>query len=101
VTEEQWQDLVEDMVGGPVTLGTMFGSKGLRVGRKFFAVRWQEQLVLKLPADRVTALVSGGQGTPFEPMAGRTMNGWVVLAPDVEPTPPTAEARQYVEGLAS
>ena len=38
-----------DAEGGDVTRGTMFGSKGLRTGTKFFAIWWHDQLVVKLP----------------------------------------------------
>ena len=61
---ERWQDLVEQSVGGPVSEGTMFGSKGLRTGKKFFAVWWHEQLVLKLPPERSRELVEVGTATP-------------------------------------
>jgi TfoX/Sxy family transcriptional regulator of competence genes len=48
-----WEDLVERTEGGPVTRGTMFGSQGLRTGTKYFATWWHEQLVVKLPTDRL------------------------------------------------
>ena len=79
MTDSRWQDLVETAEGGSVTQGTMFGSKGLRTGKKFFAVWWHEQLVLKLPPPRIEELVAAGSGTLFEPMEGRPMNGWIVV----------------------
>ena len=42
MAQERWDELVERSVGGAVSLGSMFGSKGLRTGRKFFAVWWHE-----------------------------------------------------------
>jgi TfoX/Sxy family transcriptional regulator of competence genes len=97
VTDERWGELVESAVGGPVTQGTMFGSKGLRTGKKYFATWWNGQLVLKLPADRVEELVRSDQGEPFEPMAGRPMKGWVVVAPTADWPALSAEARAFVE----
>ena len=97
MSDERWRELVEQSQGGPVTEGTMFGSKGLRTGRKFFAVWWHEQLVTKLPAERTQELVSSGRAEPFEPMAGRPMNGWVVVDPSVEWPALVAEARAFVE----
>lgn len=79
MTQKRWDRLVDAAIGGPVTLGTMFGSKGLRTGTKFFAIWWHGQLVLKLPAARIGELVRAGEGAPFEPMAGRLMNGWLVI----------------------
>jgi hypothetical protein len=75
----------------------MFGCQGLRTGRKFFAIWWHEQLVVKLPADRLQELVDAGRGDVFEPMPGRPMNGWVVLHGSAEWSPVVAEARAYVE----
>jgi TfoX/Sxy family transcriptional regulator of competence genes len=96
MTQSRWDELVEGAVGGPVTQGTMFGSKGLRTGTKFFAVWWHEQLVVKLPPDRLTALVEAGHGQPFEPMEGRRMNGWILLAATVDWPSVVEEARAYV-----
>jgi TfoX/Sxy family transcriptional regulator of competence genes len=96
MTDERWQALVEGAEGGPVTLGTMFGSKGLRTGTKFFAIWWHERLVLKLPPTRLTELVEAGSGQPFEPMEGRRMNGWLVLGPAVDWPPVVEEARAHV-----
>ena len=94
---DPWQDLVERTRGGDVTPGTMFGSAGLRTGRRFFAIWWHDQLVVKLPADRLRALVAAGHATVFEPMPGRQMNGWAVLRESVGDWDPiVAEARDHV-----
>ena len=75
----------------------MFGSKGLRTGKKFFAIWWHEQLVVKLPSERLAELVAAGDGQPFEPMPGRAMNGWLVVEPSVEWPSLAAQARAHVE----
>ena len=92
-----WHELVERTQGGDVTPGKMFGSQGLRTGKKFFAIWWQDQLVVKLPADRLQQLVESGQAEGFEPMEGRPMNGWALLGESVEWDPVVAEARAWVE----
>jgi TfoX/Sxy family transcriptional regulator of competence genes len=97
MSEGRWLELVEGAEGGPVSRGSMFGSQGLRTGRKFFAIWWHEQLVVKLPQSRRDELVGAGAAEPFEPMPGRAMNGWVVVSPSAEWTALTAEARAYVE----
>ena len=97
MTDDVWQDLVARTEGGPVSRGTMFGSQGLRTGTKFFAIRWHEQLVVKLPPDRLQELVDAGRGQTFEPMPGRTMNGWLLLQDATEPDGLLAEARAHVE----
>ena len=96
MSELRWDQLVADTEGGDVTAGKMFGSRGLRTGRKFFAIWWHEQLVVKLPPARLTELVGAGDGQPFEPMEGRRMNGWIVLADSVEWQPVVQEAGDYV-----
>jgi hypothetical protein len=97
MADDSWQDLVARSEGGPVTRGTMFGSQGLRTGRKYFAIWWHEQLVVKLPADRAQDLLSSGAGQVFEPMPGRPMNGWVLLRESAEWDPLVAAARAHVE----
>ena len=94
---DTWEDLVERTRGGDVTPGTMFGSAGLRTGKKFFAIWWHEKLVVKLPGDRLEELAAAGQAEPFEPMEGRRMNGWAVLRPAVGWDPVVAEARAWTE----
>ena len=93
---ERWEDLVEESVGGPVSAGQMFGSKGLRTGRKFFAIWWQENLVLKLPQHRIDGMVAAGDGHPFAPMEGRVMGGWVVLNEAADWPALAADARAHV-----
>ena len=97
MADERWQELADGAVGGDVTQGTMFGSKGLRTGKKFFAIWWHEQLVVKLPAQRLAELIEAGSGHLFEPMPGRTMNGWLLVEPSTEWNPLVAEARAHVE----
>jgi TfoX/Sxy family transcriptional regulator of competence genes len=97
MTDDRWQTLASAAEGGPVTRGTMFGSKGLRTGKKFFAIWWHEQLVVKLPAERLQQLVAAGEGEPFEPMPGRAMNSWLVVGPSVDWSTLADEARAHVE----
>ena len=88
---------MERTEGGPVSHGTMFGSPGLRTGRKFFAIWWHEQLVVTLPADRLQELVASGEGEVFEPMPGRPMHGWVLLQGSAEWDAVVTAARAHVE----
>lgn len=56
-----------------------FGSNGLKVNGKLFALFTQGTLVVKLPPDRVAALVAMGVGKPFDPGHGRLMKGWLTV----------------------
>jgi TfoX/Sxy family transcriptional regulator of competence genes len=96
-----WDELVTRAEGGPVSAGQMFGSRGLRTGRRFFAIWWHDRLVLKLPADRREALVAAGTAVPFEPMDGRPMNGWVVVDETLDWPPLVEEARAFVAAQPS
>jgi len=78
-----------------------FGSNGLKVNRKLFALFTQGTLVVKLPKARVAALVEAGLGEPFDPGHGRLMKEWLTV------TSPTAswidlakEAHDFVKGGA-
>ncbi|HEX6807837.1 MAG TPA: hypothetical protein VF118_07600 [Gemmatimonadaceae bacterium] len=55
-----------------------FGSNGLRVDEKIFAMLAQGTLVVKLPRARVDELVAAGHGERFDPGHGRIMKEWFV-----------------------
>jgi hypothetical protein len=57
--------------------GRKFGSNGLTVNRKLFALFTQRTLVVKLPRERVAELVERGTGEPFDPGHGRLMKEWL------------------------
>ena len=81
-----------------VTSGTMMASLGLKVGGKIFAMLVRGDLVVKLPRDRVAALVEAGLGRQFGPRRdGRLMKEWVVISGDEPPWVEVArEARDFV-----
>jgi hypothetical protein len=63
-----------------VARGKGFGSTGLKVARKLFAFNSSKgRLVVKLPAERVDALVSSGKGRYFDPGHGRLMKEWLAV----------------------
>lgn len=61
--------------------GKGFGSTGLKVNGKLFAMPVEGKLVVKLPKARVDELVSAGRGKHFDPGHGRLMKEWVAVAP--------------------
>ena len=101
-SEDPLWKLADTLLAQPtVTRGTMMGYPCLRVNGRFFACveRTTGNLVVKLPADRVTDLVSSGLGISFAPN-GRVFREWVALLSSVEDewTAFLDEARTFVKG---
>jgi hypothetical protein len=84
----RFEDLVDELVGcagvTPPRGGSGFGRSALRWERKIFAMLVRGRLVVKLPAPRVDALVSGGDGVRFDANKGTPMKEWFSLDPESE-----------------
>jgi len=71
----------------------------LHVSGKIFAMLAGGALVVKLPRQRVDALVAAGDGTRFDPRHdGRRMTEWLAVAPtsDQDWLPLAREALEFV-----
>lgn len=66
---------------GTVEQGRMMNAVGLKTRGKFFAMVVKGELVVKLPRERVDALVASGKGRRFDPGHGRLMKEWATLRP--------------------
>ncbi|HVH15338.1 MAG TPA: hypothetical protein VNA15_06435 [Candidatus Angelobacter sp.] len=60
-----------------------FGSNGLRInGRVFAMLSAEKRLIVKLPRERVDALINAGEGERYDPRRnGRVMREWIVMKP--------------------
>lgn len=84
-----------------VTSGRMFAAMGLKVHGKIFAMHVKGALVVKLPRERVDAIVRAKRGEPFDPGHGRLMKEWVSMAGHEASWLALArEARDYVGASA-
>jgi TfoX/Sxy family transcriptional regulator of competence genes len=101
VSADAFDKLVRLFLEDPaVSTGRMFGSEGLKIHGKVFAMNVKGDLVVKLPADRCPSLVEKGHARPFDPGHGRLMKEWVAVpaerARDWRRL--AAEARAFVGG---
>jgi len=80
--------------------GTGFGASALKVGGKIFAMMSsKEKFVVKLPKERVDALVAARKGAYFDPGHGRLMKEWLEMSAGQALWVKLAkEAREFVAG---
>jgi hypothetical protein len=104
--QERYEDLVDELIGTdgvtPPRGGSGFGRGAIRFQNKIFAMFVRGRLVLKLPADRVDALVSAGDGVRFDANKGTPMKEWFVLDPQSrrEWLPLAREALEFARAAA-
>jgi TfoX/Sxy family transcriptional regulator of competence genes len=78
-----------------------FGSNGLKVNGKLFALFTHGTLVVKLPKERVAALVASRVGEPYDPGRGRLMKEWLeVTSAKASWIDLAEEAHDFVRGAA-
>jgi len=84
-----------------VSLGKMFGSIGLKVNGKVFAMVVKGRFVAKLPEARIDALVAAGRAERFDPGHGKLMREWLSVASgEVSCLELAREAHRFVKGGA-
>ncbi|WP_134116577.1 hypothetical protein [Kribbella kalugense] len=79
--DELYEQLTDDLLYDPaIGRGTIMGHPCIRLAGRFVTSleRNGTGLILKLPSDRVTDLITTGVGEPFAP-TGNPMREWVVI----------------------
>jgi len=102
--DELFETVVASLITQPaVTTAKMFGSPGLRVGKKVFACLVKGKLVVKLSQERVGALVAAGEAERFDPGMGRLMKEWAAIAPRSTDAwlGLAQESKEFVAGIAA
>ncbi len=62
-----------------VTVSAGRGSQGMKAGKTTFAIFYEGDLLLKLPAERVSGLIACGEGLAFDPGTGKPMADRVLV----------------------
>lgn len=99
--EETFDRITRTFLRDPaVSKGRMFGSEGMKIGGKVFAMVVKGDLVVKLRAERCAELVAAGHARPFDPGHGRLMKEWIAVEPGRARDWPNlaSEARAFVGG---
>ena len=102
--EDHYQALADAFADDPEVVlpgpGGGFGADALKLGRKIFAMLVGGRLVVKLPEERVAALLDSGEGDPFV-AGGHQMREWVTVAAGQEHQwhALATEARAFIASL--
>ncbi len=78
----------------PVERAMLFGFDCLRINGKVFAKLHNGHLVMKLPTNRIAALVDSGQVSCYE-LRGRLMKEWAVISTSKDIIALAEEARVF------
>jgi hypothetical protein len=105
-TRRRFEALVAEMADRPGVTppsgSRAFGGSGMKVDGSIFAmVDVWGRFVVKLPAERVSALVAQGSGSPFDNGKGRVMKQWLVVDDAAQERSLTEEALAFVGGAAT
>jgi len=103
-SEEKGERLDELVSGLQAEKRKMFGAPVYFVKGNMYAGVFSDGIFLRLPREERARLQRSGRGVPFEPVEGRTMREYVVLAEELladreEARALFAQAHAHVSGL--
>src|ERR1700676_1996137 len=87
--EERFAKIIEELLRSPGVTppsnGRAFGSSGLKIQNKIFAMLVRGKLVVKLPKSRVDEFIVSGAGERFDARRnGQLMKEWLTIEPASE-----------------
>jgi hypothetical protein len=98
---QRYETLAETLLGDPAVTRPErrgFAQGGFMKAGKLFATLRGDQLLLKLPAARVAALIASGGGAPFDANKGKPMKEWVLAEMGADWEALAREAADFVTG---
>jgi hypothetical protein len=98
MSDRFWDEVAPLQAEGRLEESTMFGFRCVRAGTAFVAMPGHESdgMVVKLPADRVTAIRESGRGRSVAP-AGKVFREWVEIDASEDWRPYLDEALDFAD----
>jgi len=76
-------DALEAIGERAVRQKNVFSGRGFLIGKKTFAIVWNDSLLVKTPASEYPALLAESGVTPFAPGGDKPMSTWLVVEADL------------------
>ena len=82
--------------------GVMKQGESLKIKKKMFAMFNKGRFIVKLPKERVAALLDSKEGQPYDPGTGTIMKEWIIIPEQHSDKwiDYTQEAKTYAEKIA-
>ena len=62
-----------------VTVLSGRGAQGIKQGKKLIVMFMKGEIIVKLPANRVSEIITSGEGEAYDPGTGKPMKNWVLI----------------------
>jgi len=55
------------------------GAQGIKQDKKLIVMFMKGEIIVKLPANRVSEIIASGEGESYDPGTGKPMKNWVLI----------------------